>query len=517
LIQIFGIPARALRRKGSLPAALIALSSFLAPFSLAKEFPFLVTTEPSRQLVETGRRQLIDFRLGEAEVTFRTLYARSDGAVAAYHHLAAASLFKALMTDRPVYYEEFFERADSMLQFLKQAPEGEWRTYLEAENHLQRAVVLAKQERLIRAALAARTAYLKSAQAIREYPEFYEPYKGMGLLHLAIGSLPATYRNLLSFLGFPGEIEQGLQDLRVAAERSTYSREEGLLGLALADALLYSAPEQAESRLHTLYEQNAESPMIAFFYGFMLLKNRKASTAERVLARAAAKGRQQGYFYIDYVDYFLADALFRQSRFAEAEPYYRRYLSRHSGPALKAPAYLALGVALEMQGKREEAVQIYQQVESTRGFDDDAVAVREAERRLEHPITPTGRRLLLGASAFDAGQYETAETILHEVWNSGSATADERAETAYRLGRLYQVQRQWNEALHFFTVCTEVKGDPLARWAPWSRYYIGQIYAGQGNKEAARMAYEQALRYQGKFNYYQSLEQSARAGLKRLD
>jgi len=40
-------------------------------------------------------------------------------------------------------------------------------------------------------------------------------------MHLVIGSIPRSFRWILSILGYQGSVEQGLEELRLAAERSS--------------------------------------------------------------------------------------------------------------------------------------------------------------------------------------------------------------------------------------------------------------------------------------------------------
>ncbi len=508
--MVMTLPCRCIRPLLAFLAALL-----LAPPALAQR-PFLVQTDASEALVSEARGDMMAFRMEDSERALRRLQHRPDGAIAAMHNLAAAALLKAVMSDREADYAAFHERSDSVLTLLKGAPEGRWRLYLEAENHLQRMVVFAKEERYTRAALAARAAYGRSEEAIRRYPDFYEPYKGMGLLHVSIGSLPRSYRTLLRLLGYGGEVNEGMKELQIAAEESRFSREEAVLGRALVQGLLFGDTEDAEAMLSRVYQSNPSSPLFAFFYGFALVKNRKAAEAEKVFARASRTMRSDGYFPVDYVDHFLGEALFQQGRYAEAERAYRRYLAAHRGPALRAPTNLNLALSIEMQDRREEAVAFYRSVESHRKYDTDEAALRLARKRLAAPMTSDERLLLEASGALNARRFSKAEALLARAAASPAATADDLAQAAYLVGRTKQAQEQWDEALRAFGAAAAYPRDPKARWAPWSRYYSGQIYSLKGNPDKAREAFNAALDYDGQYDYYQTLEQSAKAALKRL-
>ncbi|MFQ5571245.1 MAG: tetratricopeptide repeat protein, partial [Rhodothermales bacterium] len=449
---------------------------------LAQEaLPMFLSSEESARLFEQGRQQIFDFRLYEAERIFRRLAQQPDGTVAAGYHLATISFLKALVTDERVYFDELFVRADTLRKHLKKGPVSRWRLYVQAEMQLMRAVAAAKTERFFTSALAGRSAFKQYEKVIAAEPTFYEPYKGMGLMHLMIGSLPGTYRKVLKLLGYGGTVQQGLGELRVAAHQCQLDRETAMVVLAMADVMLNNSASGGVETLSQLRREYPESPLFAYLYGFVLLSNRRAVEAEQSLRRAVQAGTTASYFFIDYAEFYLAQALFRQNKFSEAERYYRHYLEKHRGEALKALAYLETGLILEMQGRRDEALPFYEKVQGDRPYDSDASAYRAAQQRLAAPLTSQERQLLLGRNAYDAGIYDVAEKLLLAVFEGPDAGVPTRAEAAYRLGRVYQALGRLDEALqmHEYVVVHPVD-DIGTRWAPWSRFYMGEIFTQHG-------------------------------------
>jgi len=492
-----------------------ALGAIPAPLA-AQEAPMLLSDPRARMSLDSARTQLLALRMPEGERTLRRLASHPEGAPAAYYHLAAASMLKVLLTGQDPYFDEFFERSDSFKAILDDLPSSPWRTFLGAEANLQRAIVRAKQGHYVRAALATRLSYRAFNKGVEEAPGFYESYKGLGLLHLAIGSLPKSYRRLLRVIGYGGELEEGLEELRLAASRSGYNRAEARIYLSLTDILLQEAKEDGAMQLGALYEASPESPFFAFLYGFALISARRTAEAETVLLKAARTAEDPAYLYIDYIDYQLAEARFRLGRFAVAIPDYERYLARHEGPALKALTHLHLGLALEMTDRRAEAVVHYQHVQAARDFDSDASAKREADIRLARPLSAWERSLMFGRSAFDSGQNREAERLFLEVMSGSGTTAAERGEASYRLGRVYHTDGRWEEALQAYSKAADAPGDPFAKWGPWARYYMGEVEWARGNALAARVAFEAVIGYTPPYDYHQVLEKKAQHALTML-
>ena len=466
---------------------------------------------------QEGRADLWHLRLRAAEETFRSLAQHAETRPAAYHHLATISYLQALITEEPFYYDTFFARSDSLLDVLKTAPETPWNLYWKAETSLQRAIAWARTDRMVRAALAGRTAYGLYEDVLDADPTLYDANKGRGLFHIMIGSLPSTQRRLLRILGYGGTVEEGVAELRTSVLKGQLSREESTLYLALADLLLNNSKGGGLAHLAQLHSAHPESALFAYLYGYALLENRQARKAKTLLEFTIEQGRTGAVTYLDYADFYLAEVLFWQRRFAEAETHYRHYLKRHQGRALKALAYLNLGLSIEMQGRRDEALWAYRQVEGVRTYDSDVWANRVAQQRLEAPMDAYEKELLIGANAYEAGEYQVAERTLLAIHREETPLVY-RVEAAYRLGRVLHAQGRLLEALDAYQFAiSHPSPDPLARWAPWSQLYVGEIYETEGDALKARRAFEAALAYQDPYDYHQSLEQRAKTALGRLD
>ena len=476
----------------------------------------LVRSERGVELLHAGRAEIAQFKLARAEATFSELAAMADGNLAGAFYLETIALLKFLMSDDEGHRAAFFERSKALKKVLSQAPDSPWRVFLGAEANIHTSAARAKRGQYLRAALDARSAYGSYSKLVECRPDFYDAYKGLGLLHTAIGSSTSTYRWLLGVLGLKGTVEQGRREIRLAAARSELNREEAQVFLVMLDMKLFGTSEDADAVFATLMRTYEDSPLLAYLYGTYLYETRRAGEAEQVFRAAVDQDGDGEHFYIDYVDYFLAEVLFRQNRFDEAAVYYRRYLDRHGGPALKASATFALGLSLEMQGARDQALPYYQRVKAKRDFDNDASSQRRAQRRLEAPLTDRERTLLLGRNAYDAGRYEETHDILRAISDDPASNREEQAEAAYRRGRAFQAQGEQDEALAAYASAVQWHGDPASRWAPWAQYYTGLLFEEAGDTAAAAEAFRAALDYKKKYDYRQALKANAKVALDRL-
>lgn len=504
--------------RSMLRRSLLLLVLWLAAPALASTDPgpMLVRGDEAISLLERGRAEMIAFRLDAAETTFERLAAKESGHPAALLHLTKIALWRGMIMEQDELYDQFFAQSDRLLAALDDMPESPWRTHFRAETELYRALIHAKKTEYTRAAFALRQAYNHFERNLNEHPTFFESTWGMGLCHAVVGLVPKSFRWVLKLMGFRGTVQQGLREMEVSAQRSTYYRDEAAIVFALTDLIVNESKEGGMRYVVALQERYAQSPLVNYIHGFALLNERRAAEAEDAFHRADRLLRKPGVHPMPYVDYYLGDALFRQNQFAEAARHFERYVKSFRGEALLAQAHLHLGLAREMAGERAGAIEAYEQVRTREDYDSDADALREAQERIDAPLAGHERTLLLGRNAFDAGRYREAVSTLQPVLGDQDAPAVMRAEAAYRSGRAFHVLGEWSDALRHYRFAVSRPGDERAKWGPWSQYYIGEVFEAQGDEAAARTAYERALAYDEPFAYHKALEQRTKAALGRL-
>ncbi len=263
-------------------------------------------------------------------------------------------------------------------------------------------------------------------------------------------------------------MEGGRQRLAQAAQQAVYGREEAALVLSLLDIVVRGDRPAGLARLDTLYRADPRRAFVAYLYGYALLSNSHADDAARILSGVATQQAQPGAQPLDFAVYYLADAQYKLGRYDEAIRNFRLYLQRHRGNALRAGAQIRLGLALELAGRRDEALPFYREIRHTRISETEEMAVRLAQRRLAAPLTPAERTLLESTNQFEAGHSAEAEARLRALLAT-ALPPTLRAETQVRLGRVLKAQTRLADARTAFEAAAAAPGDdPLAGWAPWA-------------------------------------------------
>lgn len=488
----------------------ITLLLFLLPALFIK-----AQATPFDDLLTQGRAEMLAFRLEKAEETLKLALKKPEGTqgtAAIYYHLSTISCWKAFFEQTDSKRQSFQIDTEAFLQAIRLETDPKWQQYFRAELHFQRTLLLFQQGKINDAAFEAKKAYDNYEAVIEKYPDFADAYKGFGMLKMAIGSMPRSYRWLLNILGYSGNTKEGLLFMKKAATESTFSKEEAQIYYAVADMSMNEMMDGAVELLPALYQKFPQSPLMMAVYGFSLIQQQQTEKALEVLAQKSAAD----VYRPALIDYFTAESLFRLNRFEASVIAYQDFLNGFEGNLYKSNALLRLGFALEMIDKRADALAIYQKIQTDSDFDADKMAKRMANYRLQSSFLPQEKQLLRAQNAFDSGNWTLALELAEAVLQDTSASLLQQTEAAYRKGRALQKSGEKQLAIVAYQQSVENPADAQAKFAPWSQYYIGECYEELGDNANARRAYRKSLAFGGNFDYHKSLEQRAQAALSRL-
>ena len=166
-----------------------------------------------------------------------------------------------------------------------------------------------------------------------------------------------------------GEKEKAKEALGTADDPST--------SLERARIELGTPTEMKPDEMVALLEKARQDPVLSEEASLEIVRLREA-LGQNALAVAELEKLSRTHPQRLGTDQRLGNNLLKLNRFAEAETRFRRSIQR-DGSFL--PAYLGLGRALEGQGRKQEAMQVYQAMVSRLPAEDENV--KEARRRLE--------------------------------------------------------------------------------------------------------------------------------------
>jgi tetratricopeptide (TPR) repeat protein len=156
---------------------------------------------------------------------------------------------------------------------------------------------------------------------------------------------------------------------------------------------------------------------------------------------------------------------------------------------------------------------------SKNDFDMDNYAIRYAPVYAERPFNSDELTLQKARNLFDGGLFSEAAIILNPlVKEMSTLSPDVALELNYRMGRIYQEQKDFQKSRNYYLIAI---GNKTATTHPafwmkvYSTYYTGGIYEDEGKFTEAVKYYKLALTHKD-YLHQNDLEQMARAGLDRL-
>jgi tetratricopeptide (TPR) repeat protein len=481
------------------------------------DHPMMLSTEVSVSLLDRARKSILMLRFEEADSLLDRLESRPDGGPAAAYHRTIMALLNVFFVDSEEAFEAFFSVSDHFSDVLDESEKSAGREYLRAEGILLRTLVWIKKRDYFKSVLAGNAAFKAFRRLIDDGPVFAEAWKGMGLLHMTIGSIPRTYRKYLNFFGYSGTLAEGIAELTRAAGESKYAREEALIYLSTLDLYDFPTSVRATETYGTLWTENEGSPLLGVLYADALVRRRRAPDAEAVLRLAMEQSDRPSVVKVDYLDYYLGLSIFLQNRFPESRQWFLSFLDEYTGTALKMQARLRIGEANEMEGDRAAALAWYRKVVIKREYEEDAAAGKRAADLISRPMDDTDRDLLRAHNDFSSGRLDVAASFFTRIYESHDVLPVQRGEAAYRLGRLFDFRSESESALKWYALAVREPGDQLARWAPWSLLYMARIEAGQDRLETAREHLVELMKYDGNYDFRPSIERKATLLLEQID
>jgi tetratricopeptide (TPR) repeat protein len=143
--------------------------------------------------------------------------------------------------------------------------------------------------------------------------------------------------------------------------------------------------------------------------------------------------------------------------------------------------------------------------------DEDKSAQKESKN-----IALPNLYLLKSRLLFDGGYYNEAYTSLIRANKEDFKTTKEQLEFIYRLGRIQHKKENYNKAIYYYQMAIK-NGDSYAYYfAANAALNLGIIYEELENNQKAKYYFEQCLNMKA-HEYQRSIDQKAKAGLKRLD
>jgi tetratricopeptide (TPR) repeat protein len=221
-------------------------------------------------------------------------------------------------------------------------------------------------------------------RAVKLRPDAYDAYLSIGLYNYVVGSLPGFVRFMVGFIGVRGNKDQGVRELRMAAEKGLYNQDDAAVML-LAVYQREGKPKEALPLLEKLSAKYPRNYLIRLEMASTLNRLGRASDAcaifDALLQDKSANAE-------DLIRYQYGEALVVNREYQRAaEQFIAVTRAAGADPDLVTWAFLRAGQALDLGSHRDEAIEQYRQVLARPNIYD---AREQASRSLKKPFGEKG-------------------------------------------------------------------------------------------------------------------------------
>ncbi len=427
-----------------------------------------------------------------------------------------------LIEDKKNSYQPFIVSTQKLIEkFTASTQKEPYKNYCLTDLYFMKAYVNVLSGNFFMAALNVKEANDLTIANVKLYPQFVPNKKSLAILNIGFGSIPKNFSWVLSVFNISGSYSKGMRYAKESLQASTTKDE--LSFLATESILIYSFSKANTSNnkedddlLNEIFDLEKKNKLIdrnqLFFYsGATYLQDFKSNDfIISFLHSNKPKTRIKKLYYLDYMKglkYLYKNDQRAASCFAD-------FLNNYKGQNFRKAAYQKLAW-YHVLNSNPEKYSFYMSKVISYGaamFDSDKEALKEAKQN-----KLPNKFLLKARLLFDGGYYDEA---IEELDNGRKLSAyknsGENLEYHYRLGRVFDMKKDYINAEKFYLITIEKGKVKTYYFAANSALNLGQIYEEQKKYQKAREMYQLCLDLE--FDEYQnSITRKAKAGLNRLN
>ncbi|MDW8347100.1 MAG: tetratricopeptide repeat protein [Bacteroidia bacterium] len=393
-----------------------------------------------------------------------------------------------------------------------------YKEYLIAEMDCEIAIIYIQQRKYWDAIWKAKSGYQKLMTCVQKFPNFYEPYKTLGIMHTAIGNIPKKYAWAASALGFKGTVKQGEEELLLCIQKGDLQQIEAQLAYAYLCINMFLKRDKALEIATEMPKNYPDSKFISTLCALVCTKLNQDEAGAFIIDKLKAFNLKSEYLDFAFAEYLMAEYALHKNHLQEAIQNYKKYLQKNQNDLFKADSYFKIGLCYELQNKRSHAISYYEKsiLEPNNEQEEDRQSQKYAQQLLKKPLSSIEKDLRIARNYADGGYYESAfQQIEHYQHILPNYSPIHQLEWHYRMARIYHVQKNWDKALVHYQKATEINQEIPSWMQVFAWYYMGTIYEIQKNRTLAKFCYEKALSYDN-YEYQNSLERRTKAALQRV-
>ena len=422
---------------------------------------------------------------------------------------ASITFLQAIAIDTEDQHKYCIDNLDKSIKLLESIQgHEELKLHFLGELYALRGTLKERMGNNVRSALDFYSSYKKLKSGKDKFPEnpVYQMY--WGAILAGIGSLPPNYQSYLRWVGFKGDIDEGLDKLEksvdaiLAQPKLKYYHKRAAINYAMA---YHRLTTDKNLKLENKGVQVMGVPLFELGMAKIAFEQNRAAEAVKYLDSYA---KHQNIIRFHYY-YYLRAKVQLVAGHPQADEMFFEYLKNYSGQNfIKAShRYLAWFYLINNNLEKSKWHKSWAIEKGQTLVWSDKAALKDAQATFN-------RTLILARLKYDGGYYQEALKSLREGEKNCCPSADEQTEWAYRMGRVYQAMNHNKQASLYYKKALDGY-ENIDFNVGNSCLQIAIIAEQAGDAEKAEQYYKKCLTLSG-FNYQEEVHQKAKAGLVRL-
>ena len=392
-----------------------------------------------------------------------------------------------------------------------------WYRFILSDMHLHKGLISLKFNETVSAGSNLKSSYKYLKENKKMFSTFLPDNKNYGLLSCAFSSVPAKYQWLVKIMGFTGDMNAGLKEIETYLNSFQTSKEHQWMKVEAA--FIYGMVQHhlnknagAAWKMIEPYTKNYKSNLLLNYMRATMAgyAGRNDEMIEILSQRPAYTPNYPFYF----MDYLLGLAKMRRLD-NDADIYFKIFTVKYKGRNYVKSAYRYLSWITLIKNDRTTAATYYSLCRKNGAaiIEEDKQAEKEAVENTLWPVDLVKARLL-----FDGKYFDKSMAILNTVSESSLANIRFKLEYNYRKAKIYDEKSEYTTAISLYQQVIEAGKDQTYYYAAYSALQLAFIYEKLGKKDMALKYFKKARDdFDKNEEYRNSIEQKAKAGIKRLD
>lgn len=499
------------------------LFSFLILVSPLKAAPDSIDWARVHEITMRGVNLIYDLEMARASDVFDSVIALAPGDPRGHFFKSMVYFWTYTLRNEEQDYDRFMAMSDTVIdiceRLIEQKEDDATAHFYLGGIHGYRGMAEQVHGSLMKAVLEGRKGYFELEEAVRLKPDFYDAHMGFGLFRYLVAKVPGSLAWIARIAGFDGDLNGGLESLRLAASKGVYTRSEAAFYLS---QFLFGEHrrDQAFELMRSLIQRHPDNTLFLVLYSSWQLREGNLDEALAYINQASGvNGRKAIKYGEEFIHSTRASIAYARNDFVTARREYDYFLAKHTRRNMVPNyTYYRIAVAREIAGDRQGAIEAckWMKESNATGQPNDANLYRRGEELSARPLTPAEVALIKAGNVHNRKLYDSSLVYYRAALDLSGNDPDPRLRALYGMQQVYYDTERDSLALKMGQEAVTIKPVRETWVVPNAYFKLAQSYERLGRKDDARAALDRTTDFDD-YDNQKSLERRVEEERKTLN